>query len=65
MKRKFVVKGIEYDTDGEEIDDLPETLTITVPEDIEDDDVEEYLSDEISNITGFCHKGFTIEGEVE
>jgi len=65
MKRKFVVKGIEYDTDDEEIDDLPETLTITVPEDIEDDDVEEYLSDEISNITGFCHKGFTIEGEVE
>lgn len=64
MKRKFVVKGIEYDTDGEEVD-LPETLTITVPEDIEDDDVEEYLSDEISNITGFCHKGFTIEGEVE
>lgn len=64
MKRKFVVKGIEYDTDGEEVD-LPETLTITVPEDIEDDDVEEYLSDEISNITGFCHKGFTIEGEDE
>lgn len=63
MKRKFVVKGIEYDTDGEEIDDLPETLTITVPEEIEADNVEQYLSDEISNQTGFCHYGFTIEGE--
>jgi hypothetical protein len=63
MKREFVVRDIEYDTDGEEIDDLPETLTITVPEDIEDEDVEQYLSDEISNQTGFCHYGFTIEGE--
>jgi len=63
MKREFVVRDIEYDTDGEEIDDLPETLTITVPEEIEADNVEQYLSDEISNQTGFCHYGFTIEGE--
>lgn len=61
MKREFVVKDIEYDTDGEEIDDLPETLTIIVSEDIED--VEQYLSDQISDITGFCHYGFVIEGE--
>jgi hypothetical protein len=64
MKREFVVKDIKYDTDGEEID-LPKTLTITVPEEIENDDVEQYLSDEISNQTGFCHYGFTIEGEEE
>lgn len=62
MKREFVVKGIKYDTDGEEID-LPKTLTITVPEEIENDDVEQYLSDEISNRTGFCHYGSVIEGE--
>jgi len=65
MKREFVVRDIEYDTDGEKVDDLPETLTITVPEDIEADDVEQYLSDEISNQTGFCHYGFTIDGEEE
>lgn len=64
LTRTFVIKDIEYDTGGEDVD-LPETLTITVPEDVEDEDIDEYLSDEISNITGFCHKGFTVEGEEE
>ena len=57
---KVVVSNIKYDTDGEKID-LPKTLTISIPSDIDEVDVEEFISDEISNITGFCHFGFVIE----
>jgi uncharacterized protein YdeI (YjbR/CyaY-like superfamily) len=60
----YEVSDIKYDTDGEEVD-LPKTLTITVPDDIVDEvEMEEYISDEISNITGFCHKGFTTDPEI-
>jgi len=58
---KKTVYNIEYDTDGEAVE-LPTELEIEVPNDITDEeDIEEYLSDEISNITGFCHKGFLIK----
>ena len=52
----YLISDIEYDTDGEQID-LPNELNIDVPTDIID--VDNFISDEISNITGFCHKGFT------
>lgn len=55
---KYTVKNIKYDTDGEDID-LPTELEIEIPDYIEEDDIDGYLSDEISNITGFCHYGFT------
>ncbi len=58
---KYEVTNIQYDTDGEEVD-LPSTLTIDVPNDIED--VEEYISDEISKQTGFCHLGFNTTPEI-
>ena len=58
---KYKVTVSSYDTDGEDID-LPKELEICVPEDISDVvDIENNLSDEISNITGFCHNGFTYE----
>lgn len=58
--RKYTATHIKYDTDGEVVE-LPEKLEIEVPNDITDiDDIEEYISDEISNITGFCHFGFKI-----
>jgi hypothetical protein len=61
--KKYTVYNIEYDTDGEDVD-LPEKLEINVPDHItESEDIEQILSDEISNITGFCHFGFLIEGE--
>jgi len=59
---KHVVYNIEYDTDGEKVE-LPDRLEIELPDDTDPEDVEELLSDEISNITGFCHFGFLIEGE--
>lgn len=59
-KKHYTVENIQYDTDGRKVE-LPTTLTIPVPEHIEDDEVEEFLSDEISNKTGYCHFGFSIK----
>lgn len=63
MKKNKVitVTDIQYDTDGEEID-LPTSLKITIPEGMNDqEEIEQFLSDEISNKTGFCHFGFKIK----
>ena len=61
-ERVFVVNvtEIEWETDGEEID-LPTSLTIEIPNTIDSSDgmdVGDYVSEEISNIVGWCHKGF-------
>ena len=62
---KHVVYNIEYDTDGAKVK-LPDRLEIELPDDITDpDEIAEELSDAISDITGFCHFGFMIEGEDE
>jgi hypothetical protein len=56
------VSNIIYDTDSpSDADGLPETLTITIPHYIEEEEREEFISNEISNLTGFCHKGFTTD----
>lgn len=47
--------GILWDTDGEDVD-LP--TEIQIPKKLEDDD--EKISDYITNLTGFCHKGFEL-----
>jgi len=40
-------------------------LEIKVPEYIkEPEEIDEFISDEISNITGFCHKGFSTSPEI-
>jgi len=57
--RVFLITDIDWDTDGEEVD-LPEEITVNVSEDeeLEEDEIEEYISDKISDKTGFCHFGF-------
>ena len=57
--RVFTVSNIDWDTDGEEID-LPDEMTVNVKEDeqLEDDEIEQYISDKITDETGFCHFGF-------
>ena len=56
---KYLVNGISYDTDGENVN-LPKSLEIELPStSIDEEEIESKLSDEISNITGFCHFGFT------
>jgi hypothetical protein len=58
---KAIVTEIQYDTDGEVID-LPATIEINIPSYIiELEDISDFVSDEISNITGFCHFGFEMK----
>jgi hypothetical protein len=54
------VTDIEYDDDDEEVE-LPTKLTITIPHYIEPEEREEFIGNEISNLTGFCHKGFAAD----
>lgn len=52
-----IVFDINYDTDGEKTD-LPQCLYMAFAERLEDEEMDEMISDEISDVTGFCHKGF-------
>ena len=65
---EYIITDIIYDIDDENdvnTDDLPQTLTIHVPNYIGDDyEIDEYISDEISNITGFTHKGYSVTPEL-
>lgn len=62
MSMRFIVTDIEWDTDGEDVD-LPSQLTIEIPDNDDDIweewDIEDYIGDEITDITGYCHFGFT------
>lgn len=66
MEKTYLVTNIEWDTDGEDVD-LPEEIEITIPDDeclISPEEVLDFISDEITNITGFCHSGFSTEPEI-
>lgn len=52
--------NINWDTDEDTAIVLP--VSIEIPEDITD---EEEISDFLSNITGYCHKGFDLIKEIE
>ena len=53
----YKVIGIKYDTDGAKVK-LPKTMNIEVDNNLSDDEKLDFISDEISNRTGFCHFGF-------
>ena len=58
---KAIVTNIQYDTDGEVVD-LPTQLEIEVPSDlVEEQDIDDFVSDEITTFTGFCHFGFEMK----
>ena len=54
---KVRITGIQYDTDGEDIA-LPQEFVLEVED---NEDVEEVLSEYITEQTGFCHGGFHYE----
>ena len=63
IESKLIVTNIKWDTDGEDID-LPKEMEVELPEYIDEtdeDEVDEYVSDYISDETGFCHYGFDIK----
>ena len=66
---RVTAHSIKWGTDGEDIS-LPKKIDLIVPANWFDgidegesmiDLIEEYIYDEISNITGFCHKGFNYD----
>ncbi len=62
---KYTITNIKYDTDGHKVK-LPKKMVIKVPDDLETyEEIEDYISDEISNRTGFCHKGFATTPEIK
>lgn len=56
----YRISNINYDTDGEDVD-LPTEMEVRVPEDLEKDAIQEFLSDYVSGETGYCHLGFSFE----
>ena len=55
------VSYINWDTDNEAVD-LPQRLIIPIPDHIEDEiEIEDFVSETISEDTGFSHKGFGYE----
>lgn len=52
--------NIKWDVDFQlDLEDLP--TEIEIPKEVEND--EDAISDYISDLTGFCHEGFSLEGE--
>jgi hypothetical protein len=63
---EFIITNIKYDTDGGK-PNLPKTLKIDVPSDVLKEGyeaTEQYISDEISNQTGYCHEGYCTTPEI-
>lgn len=62
--KKVIVTDIEFDLDDEEnVDGIMETLPKGMEFEVEDDgftdeEIEECLSDAITDETGWCHNGF-------
>jgi hypothetical protein len=61
---KYTVTNIKWDTDGENID-LPTEITIDIPNEdfvkMDEEEIDEFISDYITNETGFCHMGFSLK----
>lgn len=65
---KILVTNITWDTQDEtiEIIDLPNEIELTIPENLNTyEEIDEYISDEISNQTGWCHLGYSTTPEIE
>lgn len=66
-KRTFKVNKIKWDVDNKSsLKSLPKTMTVEVTsydvDDITDEyEVEDFISDYITDETGFCHDGFEMD----
>jgi len=56
---KIKAFNIKYDTDGEDISDLPDEITFDISADV---DVENEIADLVSDKTGWCV--FSVEYEI-
>ena len=55
IERSSRTVSVEWDTDGKDVDDLPEE--VEVPSDIDEEDIADWLSDEY----GYCVESFYVE----
>lgn len=55
IERSSRIVSVEWDTDGEDVEDLPEE--VEVPSEIEEEDIADWLSDEY----GYCVESFSVE----
>jgi hypothetical protein len=57
--KSYKVTNIDWDTDGEQLDLPSECLiNIEVSSDITEKEVEESISNAITDMSNFCHNGF-------
>lgn len=66
---KFTATGIDWDFDDGDLDwsvsdrpDLPDEIDVEVPVEIVDqgdEAIQDYISDYITDVTGYCHNGFS------
>lgn len=60
---KYTATNIKWDTDGEDID-LPTTIEVVIPNEdfvkMDSQEIDDFISDYITNETGFCHFGFSL-----
>ena len=70
MKYKDTVKVTDIQWDADDMDhikqaldagDLRRDMIVPIPADLDDEEVDEYISDFITDKTGWTHKGFNIE----
>lgn len=65
----YKVTNIDWDVDDtEDLDNLPESIIVTVPEEIcAVEEEEEWISDYLSDTYGFCNNGFSCDpiGEID
>lgn len=54
MPRTYEVTDIDWDTDDEEVEGLPDTATVEVPDDEDEEDDEDYVTDDLSDEHGWC-----------
>lgn len=57
----FKVTNIVWDTDGDRIEDLPETVYIDDNDEIDEDEIADYLSDEY----GWCIKSYDLDTDFD
>lgn len=60
---KVLVKNIEWDADEVDAVNLPKKMKLNIDEaeldnPNDDDELSDYISDKISDDTGWCHNGF-------
>lgn len=61
----YTVTDIKWDTDGENVD-LPNEVNVYVPDELDEQiEIEEFISNYITNETGFCHFGYSVNPPIE